>query len=141
MLYGRYEHSIDAKNRVFIPAKFKDALGSNFKITYNKFLNQCILVYSETEWQVLQAKVKGLSNFQYQYFKREICSNTVDVQLDSQGRIVIPQYLKEKAGLSKNVLFLGIGDHAEIWSPEILEAKDNEVDLEELVEQLKNIDL
>lgn len=139
MLYGRYEHTIDAKNRVFIPAKFKDALGTNFKITYNQLLNQCILIYSESEWEALLEKVKGLSNFQYQFFKRDICSNTVDVQLDSQGRIVIPQYLKEKAGLSKTALILGIGDHAEIWSPEVLMKKDAEVDLEELKEQLKNI--
>ena len=139
MLYGRYEHSIDAKNRVFIPAKFKDALGSNFKITYNKLLSQCILVYSEEEWQEMQKKIKELPSVQYQYFIREICSNTVDVQLDSQGRIVIPQYLKEKAALSKNALFLGVGNHAEIWSPEILEQKNSEVDIEELKRLMINI--
>lgn len=132
MLYGRYEHTIDAKNRVFIPAKYKDALGNNFKITYNKLINQCILVYSEEEWQEMQKKVKSLPSVQYQYFIREICSNTVDVQLDSQGRIVIPQYLKEKVGLTKNALFLGVGNHAEIWAPDVLEQKNSEVDLEEL---------
>jgi MraZ protein len=132
MLYGRYEHTIDAKNRVFIPAKYKDALGNNFKITYNKLINQCILVYSEEEWQEMQKKVKSLPSVQYQYFIREICSNTVDVQLDSQGRIVIPQYLKEKVGLAKNALFLGVGNHAEIWAPDVLEQKNSEVDLEEL---------
>ena len=132
MLYGRYEHTIDAKNRVFIPSKYKDALGNNFKITYNKLINQCILVYSEEEWQEMQKKVKSLPSVQYQYFIREICSNTVDVQLDSQGRIVIPQYLKEKVGLTKNALFLGVGNHAEIWAPDVLEQKNSEVDLEEL---------
>ena len=132
MLYGRYEHTIDAKNRVFIPAKYKDALGNNFKITYNKLINQCILVYSEEEWQEMQKKVKSLPSVQYQYFIREICSNTVDVQLDSQGRIIIPQYLKEKVGLAKNALFLGVGNHAEIWAPDVLEQKNSEVDLEEL---------
>ena len=57
MLYGRYEHTIDAKNRVFIPAKYKDALGNSFKITYNKIMNKCILVYSDNEWEELQKKV------------------------------------------------------------------------------------
>ena len=129
---GSFNHSLDAKNRVFIPAKYKDALGNNFKITYNKLINQCILVYSEEEWQEMQKKVKSLPSVQYQYFIREICSNTVDVQLDSQGRIVIPQYLKEKVGLTKNALFLGVGNHAEIWAPDVLEQKNSEVDLEEL---------
>ncbi len=132
MLYGRYEHTIDAKNRVFIPAKYKDALGTNFKITYNKLLSPCILVYSEEEWQEMQKKIKNLPSFQCQYFVREICSNTVDVQLDSQGRIVIPQYLKDKVGLEKNALFLGVGNHAEIWAPDVLEQKNAEVDIEEL---------
>ncbi|MBQ4510752.1 MAG: division/cell wall cluster transcriptional repressor MraZ [Clostridia bacterium] len=132
MLYGRYEHTIDAKNRVFIPAKYKDALGTNFKITYNKLLSPCILVYSEEEWQEMQKKIKGLPSLQCQFFIREICSNTVDVQLDSQGRIVIPQYLKDKVGLEKNALFLGVGNHAEIWAPDVLEQKNAEVDLEEL---------
>ena len=139
MLYGRYEHTIDAKNRVFIPAKFKDTLGTNFKITYNKMWNKCILIYSETEWENMLGKVKELSNYHNQFFKRDICSNTVDVQLDSQGRIVIPQYLKDKAGLSKTALILGIGEHAEIWAPEILEEQDALADLDGLKDQLKNI--
>ncbi len=139
MLYGRYEHTIDAKNRVFIPAKYKEALGNSFKITYNKIMNKCILVYSEDEWAELQKKVASLPTLQYQYFIREICSNTVDVQLDSQGRIVLPQFLKERAGLEKNALFLGVGNHLEIWSPEVLEEKDKEVDVEELTRLMMEI--
>ena len=132
MLYGRYEHTIDAKNRVFIPAKYKDTLGTNFKITYNKFINQCILVYSEEEWQEMQKKVKSLPSVQYQYFIREIYSNTVDVQLDSQGRLVIPQFLKEKVGLDKNALFLGVESRVEIWEPNVYEEVNNKVDIEEM---------
>lgn len=139
MLYGRYEHTIDAKNRVFIPAKYKDALGNSFKITYNKIMNKCILVYSESEWEELQKKVAGLPTLQYQYFIREICSNTVDVQLDSQGRIVLPQFLKERAGLQKNALFLGVGNHLEIWAPDVLEEKNKEVDIEELTRLMMEI--
>ena len=139
MLYGRYEHTIDAKNRVFIPAKYKDALGNSFKITYNKIMNKCILVYSDSEWEELQKRVANLPTLQYQYFIREICSNTVDVQLDSQGRIVLPQFLKDRAGLEKNALFLGVGNHLEIWSPDVLEEKNKEVDIEELTRLMMEI--
>lgn len=132
MLYGRYEHTVDAKNRVFIPAKFKDSLGISFKITYNKLVNKCILVYSDEEWIKLEEKVSALPSLQHDFFIREIFSNTVDVQLDSQGRIVIPQFLKDSAELQKNVLFLGVGNHVEIWSPDVLNEKNNSVDLEEL---------
>ena len=69
----------------------------------------------------MQKKVKSLPSVQYQYFIREIYSNTVDVQLDSQGRIVIPQFLKDKVGLDKNALFLGVESRVEIWEPNVYE--------------------
>lgn len=102
-------------------------------------MNKCILVYSEEEWAELQKKVASLPTLQYQYFIREICSNTVDVQLDSQGRIVLPQFLKDRAGLEKNALFLGVGNHLEIWSPDVLEEKNKEVDVEELTRLMMEI--
>ena len=95
MLYGRYEHTVDAKNRVFVPAKFKEALDNSFKLTYNDF-NKCILVYSNREWDKYEEKLAALPTLQFEDYIREIFSNTVDVQIDSQGRIVIPQFLKEK---------------------------------------------
>ena len=132
MLYGRYEHTMDAKNRVFLPAKFKESLGNNFKITYNRITNKCILVYSNEEWERLEKEVAALPRVKHEVFIREIFSNTVDVQLDAQGRMVVPQFLKDSAELQKNVLFLGVGTHLEIWSPDVLEEKNSTVNVEEL---------
>lgn len=139
MLYGRYEHTLDAKNRAFVPAKFKEALGSNFKMTFNRITNKCILVYSNEEWEKLEKEVSALPKVRHEVFIREVFSNTVDVQLDSQGRMVIPQFLKDNAELKKNALFLGVGTHIEIWSPDVLEEKNSMVDVEELKNMMMDI--
>ncbi|MBE6663056.1 MAG: division/cell wall cluster transcriptional repressor MraZ [Ruminococcaceae bacterium] len=130
MLYGRYEHTVDAKNRVFVPAKYKEVLGSSFKLTCNGFTN-CIMLYSEREWERFEAKIADLPTLEFENFIRQVYSNTVDVQIDSQGRFVIPQFLKEQVGIEKNVLFMGVGTHIEIWSQEAYQEKQKTVDMEE----------
>lgn len=131
MLYGRYEHTVDAKNRMFVPAKFKEALGASFKVTYNDF-NKCILVYSDEEWAKYEEKISQLPTLQFEDFIRAVYSNTVDVQVDSQGRIVIPQFLKDKVSIQKNVLVLGVGSHLEIWAQEEYAEKQKTVDMDKI---------
>lgn len=131
MLYGRFEHTVDAKNRVFVPAKFKESLGVSFKLTYNDF-NRCILVYSNAEWEKYEEKISELPTLKFEDFIREIYSNTVDVQVDGQGRIVIPQFLKEKVGIEKNVLIMGVGSHLEIWAQDVFEEKQKSVDMNKI---------
>lgn len=131
MLYGRFEHTVDAKNRVFIPAKFKESLGISFKLTYNDF-NKCILVYSNAEWEKYEEKISQLPTLKFEDFIREIYSNTVDVQVDGQGRIVIPQFLKEKVDIEKNVLIMGVGSHLEIWAQEVFEDKQKSIDMNKI---------
>ncbi|MGM9645698.1 MAG: division/cell wall cluster transcriptional repressor MraZ [Eubacteriales bacterium] len=131
MLYGRFEHTVDAKNRVFIPAKFKESLGISFKLTYNDF-NKCILVYSNAEWEKYEEKISQLPTLKFEDFIREIYSNTVDVQVDGQGRIVIPQFLKEKVDIEKNVLIMGVGSHLEIWAQEVFEDKQKKIDMNKI---------
>ncbi len=131
MLYGRYEHTVDAKNRMFVPAKFKEALGASFKVTYNDF-NKCILVYSDEEWEKYENKISQLPSLQFEDFIRTIYSNTVDVQVDSQGRIVIPQFLKDKVDIQKNVIVMGVGSHLEIWSQEVYAEKQKTVDMDKI---------
>ena len=136
MLYGRYEHTIDSKNRVFVPAKYKEALGDSFKLSYNGF-NRCILVYSDEEWQKYEEKLATYPPTEFEDYIREIYSNTVDVQLDTQGRIVIPNFLKEKLKVTsdatvKNLAILGVGTHLEIWSVEGFEAKNKTVDMDNI---------
>lgn len=131
MLYGRFEHTVDAKNRVFVPAKFKESLGVSFKLTYNDF-NRCILVYSNAEWEKYEEKISQLPTLKFEDFIREIYSNTVDVQVDGQGRIVIPQFLKEKVDIEKNVLIMGVGSHLEIWAQDVFEEKQKSVDMNKI---------
>lgn len=131
MLYGRFEHTVDAKNRVFVPAKFKESLGISFKLTYNDF-NKCILVYSNAEWEKYEEKISQLPTLKFEDFIREIYSNTVDVQVDGQGRIVIPQFLKEKVDIEKNVLIMGVGSHLEIWAQEVFEDKQKKIDMNKI---------
>lgn len=138
MLYGRYEHTVDAKNRMFIPAKFKEELGLSFKLTYNDF-NKCILVYSDAEWRKYEEKISQLPTLQFEDFIREVYSNTVDVQIDSQGRIVLPQFLKEKVDIQKNVLVMGVGSHIEIWAQDVFAEKSKSVDMNKIKELMMQL--
>lgn len=131
MLYGRFEHTVDAKNRVFVPAKYKEVLDGSFKLTFNGF-NKCIQVYSNAEWEKYEEKLTALPSLQFEDYVREIFSNTVDVQTDTQGRIVLPQFLKEKTNIQKNVLFIGVGNHIEIWAQEAYEDKRKSLDMDEI---------
>lgn len=131
MLYGRYEHTVDAKNRVFVPAKYKEVLGAQFKLTCNGFTN-CILLYTEREWEKFEEKISALPTLEFENYIRQVYSNTVDVQTDSQGRFVIPQFLKEQVGIEKDVLFMGVGTHIEIWSKEAFQEKQKTIDMNEM---------
>ena len=136
MLYGRYDHVIDSKNRVFVPAKYKEALGDSFKLSHNGF-NRCILVYSNAEWAKYEEILATYPPTEFEDYIREVYSNTVDVQIDSQGRIVIPNYLKEKLKIDKdsvikNLAILGVGNHLEIWAAEGIEEKNKKVDMDRI---------
>ena len=99
MLIGQYQHNIDAKNRVIVPAKFREDLGERFYVT--KGLDGCLFVLSEEGWKRLQDKIVA-----------------AEVEPDKQGRILIPQPLRDYASIEKDVTFIGTGDRAEIWSTE-----------------------
>ena len=136
MLYGSYEHTIDAKNRVFVPAKYKESLGDSFKLSYNG-LNKCILVYSNSEWDKFIGKIMNSPEIENDDVIRVVFPNTVDVQIDSQGRIVIPNFLKDKLKVNpeatvKTLAILGVGTHLEIWSVEGLEEKNRSLDADNI---------
>lgn len=131
MLYGRYEHTVDAKNRVFVPAKYKEALDGSFKLTYNG-MEKCIMVYSNREWEKYEEGLTSLPALQFGDYIREVYSNTVDVQPDSQGRIVLPQFLKDQVEIERNVIFIGVGNHIEIWAQDVYDSKRKGIDMETL---------
>ena len=108
MFMGEYGHTIDAKGRIIVPAKFRESLGDNFIIT--KGLDNCL--FEE------KLKTLPLTNKNARTFTRFFLAGAADVELDKQGRILIPSVLREFASLQKDVVFVGVGSRIEIWSKE-----------------------
>lgn len=111
---GSYQHNIDAKGRLTVPAKLREQLGDAFYLT--KGVDGCLFVYPEQEWQTFLEKLCALPIAQAAAVQRHFISNSALVETDSMGRILIPKNLREYAGLEKDTLFLGVGKRAEIWS-------------------------
>ena len=118
MLIGEYEHSLDAKGRLIMPAKFREDLGEKFIIT--KGLDGCLFVFSSTEWTKFEEKLATLpiSNKDARAFTRFFFAGAMDCELDKQGRFLISSNLREFAGLTKDVKIIGMNSRVEIWSKE-----------------------
>lgn len=113
MLIGTYEHNMDDKNRTFIPSKMRDELGDRFIIA--KGIDNCLSMYSLSEWSKFLSKFENFPAAKVRNLKLYFCGGAAEVKPDSQGRVVIPQKLKEHAGLTKSLVILGAQEHAEIW--------------------------
>lgn len=123
MLYGRFEHNIDAKGRIFVPAKLREKLGDSFIAA--AVIDHCISLYSMDEWDKLQQGLADMPFTKARKLQRYLSSNAADVQIDSQGRILLPKHLLNYAMLEKEALVIGAGNRAEIWNPANYE-KDSE---------------
>jgi len=138
MLIGQYEHTIDNKKRLALPAKFRGELGD--KVIITRGIENCLVVYTEKEWQIMSEKLSNLpiSQVEARSFSRIILAGAMEVSLDKLGRILIPDYLKDYAGLKKNVVICGLSTRLEVWD----ETKWNtykekaEKDVDELVSKL-----
>ncbi len=118
MFIGEYNHSLDPKNRVIIPAKFREQLGDSFVIT--KGLDNCLFVYSIDEWRVVEEKLKSLpmTNKDARAFIRFFFAGASECEVDKQGRTLIPSNLKGYADIDKDVVIIGVSTRIEIWSLE-----------------------
>lgn len=116
MFVGEYNHSVDAKGRVIVPAKFRDILGDEFYVT--RGLDDCLFVFSNEEFSVFEEKLRALpmSNKDARKFVRFFLAGATQVQVDKQGRILLPNVLREFAKIEKDVVVVGVGGRAEIWS-------------------------
>ncbi len=139
MLTGEYLHTIDAKSRVFVPAKLRESLGEKFVISKN--VDGCLSLYPLDEWKRLTDKLSALPDSQTRAIKRFLFTFASDAAPDSHGRIVLPQNLKEYAALERDVAFLGVGDHAELWSADRWEAMKNSDDAANIEKQMKELGL
>ncbi len=115
MLIGEYQHTIDEKKRLAIPAKLRKDLGKGAVLT--RGLDNCLALYPLKEWEKLADKLSKLPTGQIEArgVARVILSGAVAVEFDSLGRILMPDYLKQYAGVEKNVVIAGVFNHLEIW--------------------------
>ena len=120
---GTYEHSIDAKGRLFIPAKLREELGVTFYLAMG--VDECLAIYPQETWNRFTEKFASLPMSQSKKM-RSLFANAARCELDSQGRIVIPQKLRKYAGLEKAAVIIGVNDRAEIWSAETWNAREEE---------------
>lgn len=118
MFIGEFTHALDAKGRVSIPSKFREALGDVFYIT--KGLDNCLFVFPKEEWVLFEEKLKALpmTNKNARAFVRLFFSGASECELDKQGRILIPQPLREHAGIEREAVIIGTGTRLEVWSQE-----------------------
>lgn len=112
---GEYAHSIDAKGRLFIPAKLREELGTVFYVTLS--MDECLSAYSSDSWEKFMEKISVMPYTQ-QRKMRPLFAHAAKCELDAQGRILLPQKLREFAGLTKEVSIIGSANHAEIWDAE-----------------------
>ena len=120
---GTSEHSIDAKGRLFIPAKLREELGVTFYLAMG--VDECLAIYPQETWNRFTEKFASLPMSQSAAM-RPLFANASKCELDSQGRIVIPQKLRKYAGLEKDAVIIGVNDRAEIWSAETWNAREEE---------------
>ena len=118
MFLGEYDHNMDDKGRLAVPARFRDELGEGVVIT--RGFDRCLMGFPRPMWELLARQVSALSLGQgdARNMRRLLFSGASDLQLDRQGRILIPQNLREYAGLDEQVIVAGLNTHFEIWSSE-----------------------
>lgn len=138
MLIGQYEHTIDNKKRLALPAKFRGELGE--KVVVTQGIENCLVVYTEKEWLLTSEKLSGLpmSQTAARAFARIMLASAMEVTLDKLGRILIPDYLKNYAGLKKDVVICGLSTRLEVWDSKKWEEykKEAEKDVNDLVSKL-----
>ena len=118
MFIGEYKHSLDSKGRIALPVKFRQKVGTGAIIT--KGLDHCLFIFTSKDWEVLAQKLINLPLVQSnsRAFVRLMVAGAMDVELDKQGRILIPDYLREYAGLKKQAVITGLYNRMEIWDSE-----------------------
>ena len=139
-LMGTYYHNIDAKGRMNFPTKLREILGTTFYVT--KGLDQpCLTVCSAAEWERLAAKVAAIPESKGGQLRRWLFSGAGVLTPDKQGRVLIPQDLRQFAGLEKDVVLVGVGSRVEIWSKDKCEAMNSDADMDEITGAMEGLGL
>jgi MraZ protein len=142
MFMGEYQHNIDKKGRVFIPARLREGLGDAFVLT--KGLDSSLFAFPMAEWRELEQKIRSLSftNRDSRAFSRFLFSGASECEIDKQGRILIPQNLRDHAHLVKEAVIIGVSSRVEIWSGDIWENYKNSASssYEDIAEKIVGFD-
>lgn len=142
MFYGEYQHTLDNKDRLIVPVKFREIFQEKYveKFFITRGLDQCLFVFTEDVWKVQEKKFRELSftRVEARRFNRLFFSGASEVMCDKQGRILIPSYLKDYAEIQEKVMIIGVSDRIEIWAEEKWKAfyNDHKNDFESLAEKL-----
>jgi MraZ protein len=122
MFYGEYQHSIDRKGRLILPSKLREVCKERYaeRFFVTRGLDHCLFLFTEDEWKTQEGKFKNLSftRAEARKFNRLFFSGAAEVACDGQGRILVPPYLKDYAGIKVNVTIVGVANRIEIWSRE-----------------------
>ena len=139
MFMGEYNHTIDAKGRLIIPAKFRELLGTEFVLT--RGLDGCLFIYPVDEWKAFEQKLRALplTNKNARTFSRFFVAGAAMCELDRQGRVLGPQTLREFAGLEKDVVLTGNLDRIEVWSKEKWSENCDYDDMNEIAESMQDM--
>ena len=133
---GEYNHSIDAKGRIIVPSKFLELLGERFVVT--KGLDGCLWVFPSEEWESFSEKLRSLpvANKDARKFVRHFMAGAMDAELDKQGRILLPQNLRDFAELEKDITMVGTGARIEIWDKKAWEKGSTYDNMDDIAEHM-----
>lgn len=139
MYKGEYNHTIDEKGRIIVPAKLRDELGATFVIT--KGLDGCLWVFDNEEWEKVEEKINELpfNIKEARLLSRFMIAGAFDAEPDKQGRVMIPQSLREYADLKRDVVLAGVGRKLELWSKERYEQAGDFGDMDEIANKLMEL--
>ena len=128
MLKGEYYHTLDAKNRLVAPSKLREELGEQFVIT--KGFDKCLYIFPMGPWEQFVEKIDGLklSREKARKVQRRFVGSSADCEPDKQGRFLIPANLREYAGITKDVVLIGLSNKIEVWSQEVWDEYNNDDD-------------
>jgi len=139
MWYGQYYHVLDNKDRFVLPAKFRDKLETK-KFYMTKGLENCLFLFSENIWKEIEEKLRSLSftKKESRFFNRIYFGNASELEIDLQGRVSIPSYLKKMVNIKKDIVIVGVADRIEIWAQDEWDKfyKMNKKKFEEVAENL-----
>ena len=141
MFMGEYNHTLDTKGRIIVPSKFREQLGMTFVIT--KGLDGCLFVYSQEEWKTIEESFrnKPLTSKDARHFARFFFAGACECEVDKQGRILIPNNLREYAGIDKDVVSVGVLNRVEIWSKDRWNDNGDYDNMDEIAEHMAELGL